>query len=125
MKKFLLTVLSVLVLSSLTAQTASQVTVAFIKTKARHYDTVILQGKITAQVDDDEFILADDTGSIKIDLEDQAEYELRGAGQNIQGAVVRVYGSVDKDDWDDPAKVKVMKIRVVSGGTPGGVPDNF
>lgn len=112
MKKFLLLVMSVLLLSSIAVQTISAATVAFVKTKAGNYDNVTLQGKITAQVDDDEYILADGTGSIKIELEDQAEYALRSTGRRVVGAQVSVTGVVDKD-YDDPTTVKVFKIRII------------
>lgn len=121
MKKLVFIAMCVFAGINLTAQNAQQTTVSVVKSKARHYDNVILQGKITRQIDEDEFILADNTGSIIIELEDQAEYAVYQ--QNLRGATVRVYGVVDKDDWDDPVKLKVLKIRVVSGGT--AVPDNF
>lgn len=125
MKRLVLVALCALFAMNVTAQKVNQVAVAFVKSKAKHYDTVILQGKITRQVDDDEFILADNTGSIIIELEDEAEHAAYLMGP-LQGATVRVFGVVDKDDWDDPVKVNVMKIRVVSGGSAsGGIPDNF
>lgn len=80
-----------------------------------------MQGKITRQIDDDEFILADNTGSIIIELEDQAEHAMYQ--HNLRGATVRVFGMVDKDDWDDPVRVKVLKIRVIGSGS--AIPDNF
>ncbi len=124
MKKFMLIALICAFVTGelLMAQNAQQTsTVSYVKSKGRHYDNVVLQGKVTRQIDDDEYILADNTGSIIIELEDQAEYAVYG--HNLRGATVRVFGVVDKDDWDDPIKVKVLKIRVMSGGT--AIPDNF
>ena len=122
MKKFILmAVCALFSIGLLSAQNAQQTTVSYVKSKAGHYENVILQGKITRQIDDDEFILADNTGSIIIELDDAAEHAMYQ--HNLRGATVRVYGVVDKDDWDDPVKVKVLKIRVVSGGS--AIPDDF
>ncbi|MGL4524489.1 MAG: NirD/YgiW/YdeI family stress tolerance protein [Spirochaetia bacterium] len=103
------------------AQNAKEVKINYIKTKAQHYENVIVQGQISRQIDDDEYILSDESGSIKIELEEQAEYSVMG--QSLKGATVRIFAMVDKDDWYDPAELKVFKIRVISGSAT--IPDDF
>lgn len=110
MRKFILMAVCIWPAGLLSAQDAQQTTVSYVKSKAKHYDNVILQGKITRQIDD-EFILADNTGSIVIELEDQAEHAMYQ--YNLGGATVRVYGVVDKDHQWDNVEVKVLKIQVV------------
>ncbi len=109
MKYFSILVLS-LVSVALFAQGAKQVDINYVQSKAAPYESIILQGDLTHQLDWDEFILTDGTGSVKLELEGPAKYEM---SQNLLGANVRVYGVVDKDHQWDRAEVKALKIRVM------------
>lgn len=61
-----------------------------------HEDTpVVLTGKITRQVDNDEFYFKDATGEIKIEVDDHA-----WNGQNITPKdKITIRGKVDKNDY--------------------------
>lgn len=113
MKKFFLLTFAMCVLANMTAQNIGTTTVAFVKSTANNGDNITMKGKITAQIDDDEYIFADKTGSIKLELEDEAEYSLRSAGKIVIGANVELSGIVDKERGDK-TKIKVFEIHIIS-----------
>ena len=110
MKRFSSLFSLLFVAAALFAQEAKQVDVKYVQSQAGPYESIILQGNLTHQIDWDEFILSDGTGSVKVELEGPAKYEM---SQNLAGATVRVYGVVDKEHQWDNAEVKALKIRVV------------
>lgn len=110
MKRFSALLSLLFIAAALFAQEAKEVDVKYVQNQAGPYESIILQGNLTHQLDWDEFILSDGTGSVKVELEGPAKYEM---SQNLMGATVRVYGVVDKDHQWDNAEVKALKIRVV------------
>lgn len=105
---------------ALSAQEAKQVSVSYVQDKAGPYETIILEGEIMHQIDHDEFILTDKTGSVKIGLKGLSAYEALSMG--IVGKTVRVYGVVDRYHQWDNAEIRALKIRVVgsSATAPAG-----
>ncbi|MBF0785878.1 NirD/YgiW/YdeI family stress tolerance protein [Muribacter muris] len=72
--------------------------------KAQDDAPVQLTGYITRQIDNDEFMFKDNSGEIKIDVEDEA-----WQGQNITPKnKITIYGKVDKD-WHN--SVDVYRIQ--------------
>lgn len=61
--------------------------------KAKDNTAVQLTGKISSQVDDDEFIFRDSSGEIRIDVEDSAWQDLN-VGPND---TITIFGRVDSD----------------------------
>lgn len=120
MKKFFVMMIMAMVGASVFAQSVKQVTVGYAQSKASSYESVILEGKITAQIDHDEFILSDKSGSIKLELEGPSAYQ--ALSQNMIGKMVRVYGVVDKDHQWDNAEIKALKIRLVSANADEAAP---
>lgn len=114
MKQISVLMILLFVTGALFAQEAKQVNVKYVQNQAGPYENVILQGNITHQLDGDEFILSDSTGSVKVELEGPAKRQYYKVGQDLMGATVRVYGLVDKDHQWDNAEVKVLKMRIVS-----------
>lgn len=117
MKKLLFTVLLVLLVSSLTAQTVTQATVAVAGTTVKAYEGVIVEGKVTAQVRRDEYTLEDSTGTIVIDLKNSAKKQLKLSGQSLQGATVRAYGIVERET-KQPVEINVYMIEIVKPAAP-------
>ncbi|MGL4524488.1 MAG: NirD/YgiW/YdeI family stress tolerance protein [Spirochaetia bacterium] len=122
MKKFVVLLIFSLSMTLVGQPTAKEVKINYVKTKSSGYDAVIIEGKVVQQIDSDEFILQDETGSIKMELEGALEYEYR---TGLVGATIRVYAIVDKDGPWDNAELKAMKIRIITAGNGSGIPDNF
>ena len=124
MKYISLSVLLILFLTAtLTAQNVKEVKIDYCKTQATSYEKVIVQATVIQQVDSDEFILKDETGIIKMELEGAEAWEF---SQGIIGAVVRIYGAIDRDGPWDNAELKVFKLRIITKGTSSNnSPGNF
>lgn len=75
--------------------------------KKMHDDArVTLEGKITGRAgdDDDEFWIADSTGRIRINIDDEDDYG------RLTGKTVRITGEVDRDDRHTEIDVDHLRI---------------
>lgn len=86
-------------------------TVAEIQSGVLHFTNVVVDGQLTHQFDDRQFILSDSTGSIPIELTDNSEYNL--LGEIALGADVRVLGVVKHRLWGDLV-LEVVRMKVLS-----------
>ncbi|MDO4435991.1 MAG: NirD/YgiW/YdeI family stress tolerance protein [Cardiobacteriaceae bacterium] len=69
---------------------------------------VALQGKITEQYDDDDFLFQDKDGTIKIEVKDRA-----WRGQNVSpDTEIRIFGEVDKSD-NGTVELEVHRVEIV------------
>ncbi|WGE81696.1 YgiW/YdeI family stress tolerance OB fold protein [Actinobacillus equuli subsp. haemolyticus] len=86
------------------ANTASIVTVA--QAKSLHDDSrVTLEGKILRQVDNDEYIFADSTGDIKIEIDDHV-----WNGLNVTPSdKIRIQGKLDKETFNSSIDVYTVE----------------
>ncbi|WGE69654.1 YgiW/YdeI family stress tolerance OB fold protein [Actinobacillus equuli subsp. haemolyticus] len=86
------------------ANTASIVTVA--QAKSSHDDSrVTLEGKILRQVDNDEYIFADSTGDIKIEIDDHV-----WNGLNVTPSdKIRIQGKLDKETFNSSIDVYTVE----------------
>ncbi|ABN74154.1 hypothetical protein AP460_01356 [Actinobacillus pleuropneumoniae] len=89
------------------ANTANTVTIA--QAKSLHDDSrVVLQGKIQRQVDGDEYIFADSTGNIKIEIDDHVWKGLDVTPNDT----IRIQGKLDKETFDSSIDVySVEKVQ--------------
>lgn len=78
------------------------------QTKSMHDDSrVVLEGYIVAQIDDDDFTFKDNTGTIRIDVEDQA-----WNGLNVtKNDKIRIHGKLDKEFTN--SSIEVYQIELV------------
>lgn len=74
--------------------------------KANDDARVALTGKITKQLKHDEFLFADKSGEIKIEVEDEA-----WQGQTVtEKDTITIFGKVDKEDWGK-REIEVHRIQ--------------
>lgn len=74
---------------------------------ARDESYVTLEGQIVSQVDDDEYIFADKTGQIRVEID---HHIWRGQNVSTQNRI-RLYGEVDKE-WNK-TELKVRELTVL------------
>ncbi|WGE42573.1 YgiW/YdeI family stress tolerance OB fold protein [Actinobacillus equuli] len=86
------------------ANTASIVTVA--QAKSSYDDSrVTLEGKILRQVDNDEYIFADSTGDIKVEIDDHV-----WNGLNVTPSdKIRIQGKLDKETFNSSIDVYTVE----------------
>ncbi|MCC4263567.1 NirD/YgiW/YdeI family stress tolerance protein [Oceanimonas baumannii] len=76
--------------------------------EARHLaddSRIILSGRIVRQLDDDEFLFSDGTGTIKIEMDDDDGRDLR---RHRRGRIL-IWAEVDRDD--DHTELEVERVR--------------
>lgn len=103
--------------SNSSSQIVRAVTVDQAKKDVAHFSTIILEGQLTHQIGDRDFVLTDASGSIKIELTDETEYYVDG--EILLGSTVRVLGVVKKRLWDDTV-IEGVKLKVVTPSAVGG-----
>ena len=83
--------------------------VTIAQAKSLHDDSrVVLQGKIQRQVDSDEYIFADSTGNIKIEIDDHVWKGLDVTPNDT----IRIQGKLDKETFDSSIDVySVEKVQ--------------
>lgn len=98
-------------------QIVKSVTVEQAKKDVAHFSTIIIEGQMTHQIGDRDFVLTDSTGSIKLELTGETEYY--ADGEILLGSTVRVLGVVKKRLWDDTV-IEGVKLKVVNPSAVGG-----
>ncbi len=98
-------------------QIVKSVTVEQAKSDVAHFSTIIIEGQLTHQIGDREFVLTDSSGSIKLELTGETEYS--ADGEILLGATVRVLGVVKKRLWDDTV-IEGVKLKVITPSSVGG-----
>ncbi len=98
-------------------QIVKSVTVEQAKKDVAHFSTIIVEGQLTHQIGDRDFVLTDSTGSIKLELTSETEYY--ADGEILLGSTVRVLGVVKKRLWDDTV-IEGVKLKVVNPSAVGG-----
>ena len=98
-------------------QIVKSVTVEQAKKDVAHFSTIIIEGQLTHQIGDREFVLTDSTGSIKLELTGETEYY--ADGEILLGSTVRVLGVVKKRVWDDTV-IEGVKLKVLNPSAVGG-----
>lgn len=74
--------------------------------KARDDAPIVLSGYIVSQIKHDEFMFRDNTGEIRIEVDEDA-----WQGQNVtEKDKITIYGKVDKSDWGR-REVEVYRIQ--------------
>lgn len=103
---------------SSSGQIVKSATVNYIKDSAPHFSDVIIEGQLTHQLSDREFIFTDSTGNIKVELTGEAEYSLDG--NILLGSTVRALGVVKKRLWGDTV-VEIFKLKITTPSSVAGL----
>lgn len=72
---------------------------------------ITLEGYIIKQVSDDEFIFRDNSGEIKIDIDDNVMIKFANA-KITPNTLVRIYGSLDKELLEE-TKADIFKLEIL------------
>lgn len=82
-----------------------------VQTAKKQYDNtpVTLEGYFIRQIDDDEFIFRDNSGEIKVDVEDRAWFGVNATPNDR----VRIHGSVDKE-FAEATTIDVYQIQRIN-----------
>lgn len=84
-------------------------TVQEVKRYGRDDYNVVLVGRLTKYLGDDDYVFQDKTGSIVVELDDDDDYHWRNISKN---QLIRIYGEADRDDgrmkieaeWAEPVR---------------------
>ena len=79
--------------------------------KLNDKDTVTLEGYIVKQIDDDEFIFKDNSGEIKIDINDNVMIQFANA-RITPNTLIRIQGSLDKEMLEETT-LDVFKLEIL------------
>ena len=79
--------------------------------KLNDKDTVTLEGYIVKQIDDDEFIFRDNSGEIKIDINDNVMIQFANA-RITPNTLIRIQGSLDKEMLEETT-LDVFKLEIL------------
>lgn len=69
---------------------------------------VLLQGKLTDRLSKDKYTFADDSGEIRVEIDDD-EFPRQPVDENT---VIEIYGEVEKDFLESP-EIDVDRVRVI------------
>ncbi|MGL4524490.1 MAG: NirD/YgiW/YdeI family stress tolerance protein [Spirochaetia bacterium] len=93
-------------------------TVSAIKDNLGAFSNVIVEGQITHRLSDTEYIFTDASGSMKIDLTGETEFDLNS--QVLLGAKVAALGVVKKRLWGDTV-LEIVKLKVTTASEIAGL----
>ena len=85
------------------------VTNAAAATNAADDTLVVLEGKITSQINKDTYWFQDNTGKIRVEI----DRKRMPATQINQNTRVRLYGEVDKD-FSRPVEIDVKRVEILN-----------